>query len=270
MEKWRDKYKELLFDKDVTYKETRDFAKNYLPQSLFRYRKFDEHWKSNVFNGELYFPPSTMLNDPFDCLTYVDEKYCNHVLELAINSMQDKFKTEDIVDYFVKNGSDKIKSDIESIREKIGVACFSDNYDSLLMWAHYTNSHQGICIEYNTHKIPQNYMLLPVAYQKDRYNATDDIISRNMNNILNPYFVKSIDWEYENEWRLVLTDDILSRVERKLDFRDIIVGIYLGLEIENKHSEEMQEIISWAKNNGIKVYKMKVHPRKYEMYPEEI
>lgn len=273
MSNWRKTYGKLLYDKSVANKEVQEFVKKYLPPKLYRFRRFNNYWKESVFNGEVYFPCASELNDPFDCLTYVDmDKYLEHIKNEAKIRFKSYKKDVDIDAYFNYNGIKDVQQDIERLRDKIRVACFSENVESPLMWAHYADLHQGFCIEYESDLIefPFSQMILPVFYDSNRYDATNTVIAGDENTLLNPYFVKSKDWSYENEWRIIITEEIFSKLGHIADFSDKITGIYLGLEIEKKHSKEMQEIVSWAKTNETKVYKMKVHPQKYEMYAEEI
>ncbi|WP_270522982.1 DUF2971 domain-containing protein [Sellimonas intestinalis] len=273
MSNWRKTYGKMLYDKNITNDEVRDFVKKYLPKKLYRFRKFDDYWKDCIYKGEVYFSRSSELNDPFDCLTYVDmEKYLLYLKKEAKKCFEFLDKDAQIDSYFNNHGVEDVRRDMERFRDKIGVACFTENVKSPVMWAHYSDSHKGFCIEYETDLInpPMIQMLLPVFYDSNRFDATNAVIHQDGNTLLNPYFVKAKDWSYEKEWRIIITESIISKLGKSADFSDKITGIYFGLEIEKDHSKEMQEIISWAKNNGIKVYKMRVHPREYEMYPKEI
>lgn len=90
------------------------------------------------------------------------------------------------------------------------------------MWSHYADSHRGICIEYNfpakdnykkveyTNKRPQmklfnlisaflGHTIVGKELKADEYKYTKEI--------LKPFFVKSIDWKYEDEVRCIYTTD---------------------------------------------------------------
>jgi|KBSSwiStaDraftv2_1062776.scaffolds.fasta_scaffold50172_6 hypothetical protein len=93
------------------------------------------------------------------------------------------------------------------IADNIGAVSFSEDPDSLLMWAHYGAKHQGYVIEY----LPEHEWfdqrvspddeydwLRPVRYQQARaalvatQSSGDDM-----------FLTKSSDWEYEREWRVL-------------------------------------------------------------------
>lgn len=92
-----------------------------------------------------------------------------------------------------------------------GVACFTENWDMQLFWAHYADKHQGICVEYNVRSLdiataPSNASYRPLSVQ-----YTSELPSFCLSEVLfTPHQVmpralatKHIDWAYEREWRLI-------------------------------------------------------------------
>jgi hypothetical protein len=47
--------------------------------------------------------------------------------------------------------------DILNAKLDIGICCFSDTYDSELMWTHYAGDHSGICIGYQPALLVEGY-----------------------------------------------------------------------------------------------------------------
>lgn len=99
------------------------------------------------------------------------------------------------------------------------VSCFATSPFSQLMWGGaYADCHRGFCVEYTIE--PNNpkyqdvyYNLFPVIYCKTRGSASERIIRTqdavfNEETLWDIYFHgalrKSIDWAYQNEWRLLL------------------------------------------------------------------
>jgi hypothetical protein len=165
------------------------------------------------------------------------------------------------------------------------IACFSENIESTLMWAHYASSHEGFALEYDFREEQSVCLkcekrcknsalmnLLPVLYSEKRYNATSLvewylINSELIESALREYGVplipdrlayikanlyKGKDWKYEKEWRSILICN--GNPERK----EVIVkprAIYLGAEIIDVYQDIL---VKYAKEKGIKIYKMKV------------
>ena len=91
-----------------------------------------------------------------------------------------------------------------------GVCCFSKAYLNPLLWSHYGDQHQGICIGYGLERnpIPQ---LDKVVYGGERSIKTSSLIHAFIDN--NEQAKAELDrdvllrkakgWEYEDEWRLI-------------------------------------------------------------------
>ena len=56
-----------------------------------------------------------------------------------------------------KKIEESLSKEIEKLKQKIneiiGVTCFAERPDNVLMWSHYANSYAGICIEYDFSRI---------------------------------------------------------------------------------------------------------------------
>lgn len=105
----------------------------------------------------------------------------------------------------------------------IGVLCLTASPDNLLMWAHYADEHRGFLIEFESDSPffdqrsgHSDYRFLQrVQYhaQRPRF-VLKDVDGSEM------FLTKSIDWEYEQEWRMFLP---LQQAQQKLtiDEQDI-------------------------------------------------
>lgn len=108
---------------------------------------------------------------------------------------------------------------------KFRVACFTESPYFMLMWAHYANNHQGFCIEYEVPSYVEPYIqifhnIMPVIYSNERVSVIEQCV-RSLQppgltaDILWDIYkygllMKSIDWKYQNEWRLISCDNLLS------------------------------------------------------------
>lgn len=91
-----------------------------------------------------------------------------------------------------------------------GVCCFTTSYTSPLLWSHYGDQHQGICIGYTVDRNPVpklqkvvyggnrsiNTSKLCDAFLRESAAATSDI-DRDV------LLRKARGWKYESEWRLI-------------------------------------------------------------------
>ena len=166
------------------------------------------------------------------------------------------------------------------INEKYYITCFSTGYDNALMWAHYTNKHKGFCIEYNLDKTKDlTFMinLYPVIYSTNRASVPLSLFDlSDMTNIrlstsnestadmLCAMLTKSDVWKYENEWRLILYDEIKELIECKYEI-DCIDKIILGCKIEEKYENEIMGI---CKEKGFHLSKMKLDDNAYQLHED--
>ena len=176
-------------------------------------------------------------------------------------------------------------------REQRYAACFSEEFKPTLMWAHYAKGHEGFCVEYDfkkymkgceencvnilgCHSFMLNLTLAPVHYSGSRFDATNYLktlfqqkLGTRLNVSLPPYhadvlfmtkalLVKSEDWNYEKEWRLISPPENESKEEpprSKLLTRTPPTAVYIGARASSETEEKLEYICS-LKN--IPCYKM--------------
>ena len=98
-------------------------------------------------------------------------------------------------------------------RDSIAICSLTQNtWKSMLMWAHYANNHRGFCIEYevlNSQYIwDVNYATKRLALANSLINLLIESYKGNMDNqyfglIIQQNLIKSIEWEYEHEYRIL-------------------------------------------------------------------
>lgn len=138
-------------------------------------------------------------------------------------------------------------------RNMVRFACFSTSPDNLPMWHHYTDAHKGICLEYDTRNITEAYqlnMLYPVRYVERMPDVTNMLFRKEVPQFgFMEYLAmhKMIDWQYENEWRLIydagswyfgpedIPNDFWTQ-GKKIQFI-LPSKIIMGMNISSKHEE---------------------------------
>ena len=161
----------------------------------------------------------------------------------------------------------------EKMKNLFLVGCLCTSYKNRLMWSHYADSHKGFCIEYDFSE-PEDEILsklpLPVVYSENRplvpWKAAIDNSVENMEEayaeIVMGLLTKDKEWEYENEWRILIgaTEDselVMPKVS----------CIYLGASIEK---ENRDKIVAIAKKQNIPVKQMKVDRGAYDLHAEDV
>lgn len=136
-------------------------------------------------DGVVRFSAPCEFNDPFDCCP-------THLSELP----------DDAFPHAVGNA---MNFGLQAALSKlVGVWCLTPHPDRMLMWSHYADQHRGVCVGFDTEVLarctPVNdcghlafLPVRPVEYKEDRPGADD----------LDAIFVKSSEWKYEDEYRIV-------------------------------------------------------------------
>lgn len=136
---------------------------------------------------------------------------------------------------------------ISRMKSAFKLCSFSERVDSTLMWAHYANYHQGFCIEYNMKSVPYtdyvSRFMYPVIYSEKLIDLTQHVLR----GIEHPEFnviyanqiglTKSIDWAYEQEWRLLFGNGLIKEAQSYPMPKPTMV--YLGSHISQTDQEAL-------------------------------
>ena len=147
------------------------------------------------------------------------------------------------------------------------VACFSERYNNVPMWAHYTTDHEGVCLEYAKSSLNDciKARLYPVVYVDvlpDIHQLFGDKVDKIDNSamaILAQYVCihKLLDWSYEEEWRMLQTIDDCSGDGTHIAF-PAPTGLILGCNISPANKERLLDV---AEKNKTNISEMKVTSR---------
>ncbi len=252
---------------------------------LYKYRSLSAkscgYVERIICHDELYFPKPSSFNDPFDCrpvFTFeaTDKEITSYYEKLLkkfkpdLNRNQRRQEAKTMLkdpDRNPKNPKSMKRIQREhtnKITEKTGVLCLSSKPDDILMWSHYADSHQGICIKFN--------------WQFEFYAQSQEVKYPPIRPRINPYrqsnnemleaalLTKSEQWRYENEWRLIqyLEGPGVYKVPPQA-----LTGIILGAQISKKNREK---VIGWVKerNHPVKLYSASLCDKSFSLNIEPV
>ena len=168
----------------------------------------------------------------------------------------------------------------ETLSNKIRMTCFTNKNDNILMWSHYANKHNGICVKYDLKDCKELlYSTFPVVYSTKRPSISKNelLISSSETKVnedklllllVKSLLTKSDEWKYEEEWRSIIpTENLISdNLKHKC-----IKAIYFGVKVEySKISEIIDKLKEDIDIRNIKFFKMNMDDSTYSIKEEEI
>ena len=258
---------------------------------LYRYRGNIDYAVDEILDSYIYLEDVEKLNDPFDSSYFVPfekakrEKQLGKLLLMGCIFIKDNPYYQKIEEQMEKNGmyedyivtedffaflEEEIKkyglnysanlmmkfyyeNVFSSIHHNFGYsASFSERHDSILMWSYYSNSHKGVCLEYDLSSVDGNTeeeksilrSLKKVWYSSERYEDREGKFTP---------FVKAQEWAHEQEWRLY------NRSSGGKVYFPYLKAVYLGMNLPI-YSDEAEKIINAIKENGSNITLYKCYP----------
>lgn len=209
LKKRKKKKVNMILDKPLSNIEREDLVRyaieqGQIPRYLYKY------WsKSSVIrflnSHKIMFSQYKDFNDPFECSANIDTNNTSsewaaflksqgvspgEIIPIVNNMLMDKQAASRI-----------IKEAILATISKSGIFCMTPKPDNLLMWAHYSDQHKGACIKFDllTDVTSFNFPK-KVDYSDEYYNYN---YLRNQEMASKTIWHKSLDWAYEEEYRVV-------------------------------------------------------------------
>ncbi len=170
---------------------------------------------------------------------------------------------------------------LKNLKSTFRVSCFATDPFSQLMWGgSYADEHRGFCLEYTV--LPNNkeytdifYNLFPMIYCKSRKDISEKIAlmkgkETSEELLWNIYFYgalrKSIDWAFQNEWRLLLPLKSKNKIDYNVKFFPI-TKVFLGNRMS---ADKRKELIDICKEKNIPYVGVKKNKDFFEMQECEI
>jgi len=151
-------------------------------------------------------------------------------------------------------------------RQHSGIICFSERRDDQRMWGTYGDNHQGVCIEFVNHG--QSSLIerhcLPVLYSNERLDSSLPELMQEDGSLdaglfaFFCYFRKTLDWESEREWRiLMLANETQTMESRRMRFsNEDVKRIFVGPRIREEHLARIGEL-SFGESRDWGIFKLR-------------
>jgi len=167
-----------------------------------------------------------------------------------------------------RNTQDQI---LELLSESFGVICFAGDGLHALMWAHYTDSHRGLAIQFSENDpLFSGPASMRMEYSDERvtYDASDLLNRAGVESFVRR---KSSDWGYEKESRLVLRLQEMVSANTPEGLRyflpispTLIVSVTLGLRASDDLQHEVKTLLAAPAFQHVSVFRVRKDDNKPE------
>jgi hypothetical protein len=187
-----------------------------VPARLFRFRSLTR--SANAVQEEidpirkkyLYCSEFTRMNDPMEGFFR------------ASKMLSGKSDYEDIVEEITKR------------KTNLGMACFTETHEDVLMWTHYAGNYTGMCLSYSTFELldglSNDVKLIRLTYVDEPPMIYPSQVKNTGNAAIQILSQKKYNWAYEREWRVMgpVGNTSIGRVQA-------VKAVYFGSRVDLGH-----------------------------------
>lgn len=243
------------------------------PATFYKYFSDTSLNLETVKSNKLWYSAPRNFNDVFDCDIPIDsKKIFDSALHMSPRPIRQASRQWIDLKARIQKRSNALSKELAKLKDIMGVSCFSESCNSLLMWAHYANNHKGMCVEYNLMDINEKlgFTAVPIVYSKERVNFNSLEKANDNEYVLEIFFSaltsKSPEWAYEKEWRIIRENVACGDAwedDKKGALLDMIkpTSITLGCAVQRDFENEVKDFCKYGRINLYKMEKDNVQYR---------
>lgn len=263
--------------------------------TFYKFLKKDDQSVLSILNDKkIWYSNPSLFNDPFE-FAFKTLPVTGGTRERAIKSkmvpeeLKEKIKSAYTLG---KVAADEHTASYIDEKKRAGVFCASTRFNEILMWSHYSDNHEGICLKFeiqayklNSQDIKFYYhdkfgFITPINYTPkypkqevfrkmiDHYNGKSSLKQKNdaiLEEVVMHYSTKSINWDYEEEIRCLRSPSTGGSGLQEFT-KDSLKSIILGCKINDDFKIKIYELV---KEYGaeLEIIETVMSQEKYELIP---
>jgi Protein of unknown function (DUF2971). len=210
-----------------------------------------------------------------DFVKIIEEEYSKNPIISAFISKEAFIQLAKTQEEFVKNAVIGIEPHLvkllpgmlqKTANSLLGAVSLSEVCNDKLMWSHYAEEHKGFVIGFDSEALFFNQEKTPDDelrhLRKIDYRDKPPVINLMNANGAELFFVKSLEWEYEAEWRMLMPLSDSKTVIEKQPFPihlfgflpDSVKEVVLGTRMSEENKRAIRSIMSDSEFAHIKLY----------------
>ena len=245
----------------------------YSVRHLYKYRSMQSKGLEDIFTKrQIYLTDATEFNDPFECRPILTFHQSSVKREMFLKRLtQDAFPSADkkTIKKLMK-GKKRHLTDPTTLREAydkfvgtIGICCLSEKNDDLLMWSHYSDSHQGLCLEFDAATEGTLFWeAFKVIYQED-YPTVNIMDIAKADEFRKALLTKSMHWKHEEERRILKNEQEGGPGFYKFP-SELLTGVIFGALMSQSDKDFLMKWIEQY-STKITIYQARLDEQKYQL-----
>ncbi len=214
-----------------------------------------------ITEQSLYFSSPLDFNDPYECMPAIQKLNA----QFNIDSLANKKSQRDYIEHL----ENKILGG-----RKIGIVCLSETDENTIMYAHYSQNHEGLCLGFEVDIYDSRseradpFLASEVIYAETYPFLTGKQDSKEQ--FKNLFLYKHEDWDYEKEWRIVnfLIDNEKNRLMKFQDYMPL-KRVVLGMKTK-PYVKRLIKALKIEMNMEFEIYEAKPKPNSFLLKTEKI
>lgn len=206
-------------------KQSGEDLQNILEQKIYyKYASFGVVQQHIIPKQTLRFSHPDYFNDPFDCNEQLLDVHMDMDRARTFGKKDlEKFSPaaqEHILKLFTQPGSHH--QALKKEKENFKICCFSTKNDDILMWSHYADKHQGMCLGFNFPFRGEEFSMYPVRYINEikKLDGMADTAA-----VFHYWLTRKPQcWAYEFEMRAISRSGVQDIPYQKNQLKEIFFG----------------------------------------------
>ena len=185
---------------------------------LYKYYPYNEYLLEMLFTKKAWHSKPETFNDPFDCHLNFDKNIPADKYEKCLrwqlkregrsqpqieDDIRKLISRDGIVHEDARKVIDAISASTLDVIKNIGVYCLTETNSDVTMWAHYADSHRGLCLGFLISEEARPEKVTYIA-EAPRVNFSELFDDESDEDEYKWIFSKHHDWRNEKEWRVVV------------------------------------------------------------------
>lgn len=235
------------------------------PESVYKYRTIKQ--ASQILqNFQFFFSSAANFNDPFDCALDEVVQYTQSDFSAWLSGMPSsvsKAEKQIFIELY-KNSGQEFNEQIKKLKNQNinskGVLALSKTNENILLWSHYAENHTGVAIKLNITK-DLNFFTTPINIEyTDKYTPLN-FLTEPLKSIEQTLSKKSIDWEYEKEFRIYKNTIGLQKINP-----EAITDVFFGIKTSKDDIQKIKSICNNKELSHVNFYKAEKTYGEFSMY----